>query len=487
MSDAAPLARVRLLDGRELLIGPDAARVGERVYVMSRIQEAWLLFLQPETIGLRMADVGLVEYSVARPGDGQVALEAIYRARPDLRRADAPAPALSAPPGYHAMPPVAAPQPWTAPMRADPEGGAGVFPAPPPGVYPYPTFQPRPAPRATPFPPQVTEAYGPEPERRYATLTPTPRRAGQLARATFRLVAQRFGPLLALTALVALLPNIALGGLSIAIAIISGQNPWAAEPNPLILQDTTSAQTVTPDIAQGLSVLALVAGLALAGWTAATLTVAARDVALGRPIAVFARAREGAQRLWPVISTLIITDVILLAIAIPGLGIALGMVLVVFQPPAGATPVTGESAIVVVALGIGLALATLALLAWIWPRVALATTAAALGLPAPFRTAWGLAQGGAWRILGALLLVGAVTTALVVPATFAQFYSSGLAALLFIPLAQLVSAPLNALVRTLALYDQRLRREGYALFLEEGVIPPETAAAPAPDQAAEPR
>ena len=486
MSDArAPLARVRLLDGRELVIEPDAARVGERVYLMSRIQEARLLFLQPETIGLRMADIGLVEYSVARPGDGQVALEAIYRARPDLRRADAAAPAPFAPPGYHATPPAAPPPPWPAPPQQD--GPAGVFPAPPPGVYVYPGAQPWPAPpRATPFPPQVMGAYGPEPERRYATLSPTPRRAGQLAGATFRLVALRFGPLLALAALVVLLPYVALGGLAIAVSVISGQNPWAGEPNPLTPLAAASAQA-TPDLAQALSLLALVAGLALAGWTVATLTVAARDVALGRPLAVFARAREGAQRLWPVISTLIITDIILLVIAIPGLGVALGMILVVLQPPVGTPPIPAGGAVAIIALAVCLALATLAALAWVWPRVALAPTAAALGLPAPFRTAWGLAQGGAWRILGALVLVGIVTTALTIPAALSQFWSSGLASLLIIPLAQLISAPLTALVRTLALYDQRLRREGYALFQQEGVIPPAPVGVAATDQAAEPR
>ncbi len=83
MSEAwTPLARVRLIDGRELVIAPDAARVGEQSFAIARIQEARLLFLRPETIGLRMADVGLVEYTVARPGDGQVALDAIYQLRP---------------------------------------------------------------------------------------------------------------------------------------------------------------------------------------------------------------------------------------------------------------------------------------------------------------------------------------------------------------------------------------------------------------------
>jgi hypothetical protein len=173
--------------------------------------------------------------------------------------------------------------------------------------------------------------------------------------------------------------------------------------------------------------------------------------------------------------------------------------MVVVQPPPGTPAISPTTAAVIITLAVALALSTLALLAWLWPRVALAPTAAALGLPAPFRTAWGLARGGAWRILGALLAVGVLTAALTIPATLAQFYSDGLAAVLLIPLAQLVSAPLSALVRTLALYDQRLRREHYALFLQEGITPPATPGAPdmpgssdAPDasprdRAAEPR
>jgi hypothetical protein len=127
---------------------------------------------------------------------------------------------------------------------------------------------------------------------------------------------------------------------------------------------------------------------------------------------------------------------------------------------------------VVIALASLTALLTLALLAWLWPRLALAPAAAALGIPAPIRTGWELARGGSWRIFLALLVVGGLTALLTGPATVAQFFSNGLAVLALIPLAQLVSAPLNALVRTLALYDQRLRREGYALFLAEGITPP---------------
>ncbi len=348
-----------------------------------------------------------------------------------------------------------------------------------------------------PFPPHVTEAYEPTPNQRYATLTPRPRGAGQLIGATFRLATRRFGPLFTLAIIAALLPNLALGALSVAISLLSGENPFAAAPDPLTtLQQamngqtpttTTSTAAATPAeaLAGLLALVALAASLLVAGWTVAALTVAARDATLGRPISVAGCAREGWRRLWPTLSTLIITNTMLLVVAIPGMGFSLGMILALVAPPAGTAPLPANEMAVAVALAAGTAAITLALLAWLWPRLAMAPAAAALGMPAPIRTAWSLARGGAWRILAALLAVGVVTTALTVPATLAQFYSNGLSVLALIPLAALIAAPLSALVRTLALYDQRLRREGYALFLQEGITPPARPAEHALDPATE--
>ncbi|HEU0028651.1 MAG TPA: hypothetical protein VFQ25_16205 [Ktedonobacterales bacterium] len=480
----APLARVRLIDGRELLIEPDAVRVGERTHLISWIEEARMLFLRPETIGLRMKDVGLVEYSVARPGDGQLALEAIYQLRPDLRRPDLPPPAPEAPPGYEITAP-APPEPFgPAGTGALPPVGRPAAPPPgafpPPGAYPYPLYPPPPPPGPEPFPPPVAQAYGPEPNRRYATLTPQPRGAARLIGATFRLAGRRFGPLFALALVVALLPNLALGGLTVAISLLSGEDPFVVTPNPLgaIWQAASGqapavAATPTDSLVGLLSLLSLVAGLIMTGWMVAALTLAARDAALGRPISVAGCAREGLRRLWPTLSALIITNVALLVVAFPGLVFSLGLVLAVVAPPVGAAPLPAGATPVAIVMAAGTALVTLALLAWLWPRLALAPTAAALGMFAPVRTGWTLARGGAGRIFAALLAVGVVTALFTAPAEFAQFYSTGLAALALIPIAQLIAAPLSALVRTLALYDQRLRREGYALFEREGIAPPD--------------
>ncbi len=494
MSDArTPLARIRLIDGRELMIGPDAARVGERTHLIARIEEARLLFLRPETIGLRMADVGLVEYTVERPGDGQVALEAIYQLRPDLRRPDLEPPAPFAPPGYQVLPPPP-PEPFGpgGPSVAQIEGVHVAPLAPPPGVLLPPRYPPL-ALGPEPFPPQIAQAYGPEPNRSSATLTPQPRGAAQLIGATFRLAARRFGPLFALALLTAFLPNLALGGLTVAISVLRGEDPFAVTPNVIAqMQQAASGQTSTTTTPNDglvglLALLALVASLVVSGWTVAALTVAARDAALGRPISVAGCAREGWRRIGATLSALIITTMLFSIVAIPGL-VALAMIVELTVPSGSAIPSMSPSVeVIIIVLAAGMMVVMLALLAWLWPRLALAPAAAALGMPTPIRTAWGLARGGAWRIFVALLAVGVVTTALTAPATLAQFYSNGLSALALIPLAQLFAAPLIALVRTLALYDQRLRREGYALFLHEGITPPATPDAVKPDAAAEPK
>lgn len=472
MSEArTPLARVRLIDGRELVIDPDAARVGERSYAIARIQEARLLFLRPETIGLRMADVGLVEYTVARPGDGRVALDAIYHLRPDLLRADLEPPAPSAPAGYQVTLPLP-PEPVAPLQPAYP--AAPYMPYAPPAAY-APPLPRRPDP--TPFPQQVVEVYGPEPGRRTATLTPQPRGAWRLVGDTFRLVGSRFGAFFALAIITGLLPTLALGALTVVVALLNHQDPFAATSLTQLqqaLQGQAPATTQASSTADLLTLVIVAANLVLEGWTVATLTVAAREGALGRRVPVGGSLREGWRRLWPTLSALVITSAALLLVAVPGLAFSATLIVSAFTPDAArVSPAIG---ITITGMGVVMLLVTLALLAWLWPRLALAPTAAALGSPAPIRGAWSLAAGGALRILIALVVIGALTGALDVSATGAQFFSNGLAMLVIAPLAQLIAAPLSAVVRTLAYYDQRLRREGYTLFLQEGVTPP--AAAP---------
>ncbi|HEY7848551.1 MAG TPA: hypothetical protein VIC27_00740 [Ktedonobacterales bacterium] len=483
-----PPTRAPLIDGRDLRIEGDGVHIGERFHPLAQIQEARLLFLRPETIGLTLAQIGQVEYSFARPGDGAAALETLYQLRPDLRRADAPAPAADAPAGYFApiAPPAPLGPPPVTPSNAPGQAGMpfGSFGAPRPGYPPTPPQMARPL-GPTPFPPQALAAFGPEPNRTYAELTPVPRKAGQLIGATFRLFGKRLGALLALALLVATLPAAVIALLNALATALSGVNPLAGAPNPLnnlqqILNGqaattpATTATTTTPlDTLIGLlSLAAVVLSLLVAAWSQAALTVGAREATLGRRVSARACAREGLTRLWPTLWALCFLYGMLGIVAIPGLGLALAFLLGPSEPGAAAQ-VTPQDAIVFFVIAGIIAVATLTLVAYLWTRFALYPTAAALGLPQPLRVSLSLTASGWWRVFWALFVVTLVAGLFIISAGVTQLLSVAVATVILAPLAQLIAGPLDALIRVGALYDQRLRREGYALFMQEGLAAPE--------------
>lgn len=485
----SPSLHVRLLDGRELRVETDGVHVGERTHPLGRIEEARLLFLRPETVGLRMSDVGLVEYSVARPGDGGAVLNAIYALRPELRRADAPPPIPDAPSSYSAIPSagevVAAP--------ASPAGGAaqpwaGGRPAGP--FYPPQPLTPVTPPGPTPFPAAVLEAYGPTPNRTHAELTPAPRSAGQLIGGAFRLYGRRFGALAGLALVVAVIPAILVGALNVVVSALSGENPLAGVPNPLAgLGQLTSGQlpaTTAPTATAAspvdnaialLSLLGLALALVVAAWSYAALAIGAREATLGRRPRIGYCARLGLSRLWATLWALIALYFMLGIIAVPGLGFALGVLFAPLQP--GAAAQLGSTGVVVaMALGVVIGVVTLVLLAYLWTRLALYPTAVALGMSQPIRVSLAYTTFGRWRVFWALLVVTVFASLFTIPANAAQLASLALATVILSPLAQLVAGPLGALIRVGTLYDQQLRREGYGLFLREGVVPPASGATP---------
>jgi hypothetical protein len=111
--------------------------------------------------------------------------------------------------------------------------------------------------------------------------------------------------------------------------------------------------------------------------------------------------------------------------------------------------------------------------AYLWTRFALYPTAAALGLPQPLRVSLSLTASGWWRVFWALFVVTLVAGLFIISASVTQLLSVAVATVILAPLAQLIAGPLDALIRVGALYDQRLRREGYALFMQEGLAAPE--------------
>lgn len=494
-----PPPQAPLIDGRDLRVADDGIHIGERFHPLGQIEEARLLFLRPETIALRLARIGQVEYSFARQGDGVATLEALYLLRPELRRADAPAPAAEAPADYFApvTPPAPPPQPTPSPY-------APYAPATPQGAQLGAPVRPGYAPQLTrptgpvPFPPQTLEAYGPEPNHTHLELTPVPRTAGELVGAAFRLFGKHLAQLVILALLVATLPSMALAALDALASALSGVNPLAGAPNPLIgLQQAMSGQTPTTTTTSAtatpldafiglLSLVVVMLTLLVAAWSQAALTTGARQALLGRPISPRACVREGFARLWPTLWALFFLYGILALIAIPGLGLALTFVLAPYTPGIS-NQLSGQDAMVFAILAGVLAAGTLMLVAYLWTRFALYPTAAALGLPQPLRLSLALTSFGWWRVFWALFVVTLATSLLFIPASAAQFISVAVAAIALGPLVQLVTGPLGALIRVSVLYDQRLRREGYGLFMQEGVVAPsnDPATPAAPEQSGE--
>ena len=178
-----PGVRVAARDGGELSVSPDGVRIGARHFPLERIQDARQVSPDPETIALRVAGFPLVEFRPARQGDGRLALEAIYRLRPDLRpvgfegpetlpagfpplptRPAQPLPFAQQYPGYAPMPPVGAGYP-------PPSYPSSGYPVEPPPGYPgmaRPGFPP-PQGRYMPYP------VAPSPNRLTGEVTPYPR------------------------------------------------------------------------------------------------------------------------------------------------------------------------------------------------------------------------------------------------------------------------------------------------------------------------
>ncbi len=484
-----PPTHARLIDGREFRVEADGAHVDERVHDFARMQEARLLFLRPETLGLRMSDVGQVEYSFANPGDGMAALEAIYQRLPELRRADTPPPAPEAPPNYFA--PVAPPEPTPAPSPIyTPDGrfGASPYGSPQPR-YPGSMSGMQPLPPAPiPFPQATLDAYGPTANTTYTELTPTPRTASQLMSNAFRLYGKRFSALFTLTLMVATLPMMLTALANVLLTWLGGDNPLAGTPSllPMLQQAlngqtptapaTTSATSTTP-LTTFISLAGLVVAvlsLLVVGWSQAALAVGAREATLGRPIDLRACAREGLSRAWATLMSLIVFYVLLFIVAAPGLGLALALALTPNVRTAGVHFTAADATGFYVAAGLIAAL-TLIFLAYIWTRFALYPIATALGMQQPLRRSLSLTAFGWWRMFSALLVVTLFTSLFTVSANLAEFVSVALSAVALAPLAQLIAGPVGSLVRVGILYDQRLRREGYALFQQEGITQPNGA------------
>jgi hypothetical protein len=436
----APEVSIPLRDGAELRVGPEGVRVGDQVFSLHALHDARLVSPEPETIALRLMDERLVEYQPARPGDAAVALEAIYRLRPDLR------PAGFAP--VHSLPP--------------------TFPPPQPTPFAPPSFYPTPA---AP-PPRYAPYFPPNPIALQPELTPNPRTFGQLLDAVFQLYFKHWTKWLALALCVGIWPGLLAGtALVVGLALV-GLDPSGGYLS-LILSPSSSVTTLTLNPLLGrdqLVLVGLVAGslvllLFFVPWQVATLGIAARAAVLGRPIKIGAALSGGLRRLLPVLGVYVL-EVLLFDVVF---GVVAAVAVLLTFALGGTLDRSSSSS---VALGAAAVLGILALalvmyvgIVYLGVRLALAPYAAATQRIGPARalgTSWRLTRGNFWRTLGVLFIVGLVISTLSNSVSVVQLVSIPAAFLVLLPLVLGLTMPLSTLAAVVVLYDLRLRREGYS-------------------------
>lgn len=485
----AALVAIPLRDGTELRVTPEGVRAGDRLYEIARIQDARQVSPDPVTIALRVSGAGMVEFQPARPEDATVALEAIFRLRPDIRPAGfEPAPAM--PPGFPPVPP-GAPYP--------PGPGYPIYsPYPPPGFppapgMPYPSVPP--AGYAPPYgPPAGPVAYGPSPNVTRGELTPYPRSFGETLSAIFQLYGKHFGAWLKLGFWVVLLPLVLLGAVQVAGDVIAGTNPFAVASvaatstvgsNSCTLQLpalTTGDPLVAGAFAGGMLILGLLAG----AWRTGAYAYGGRDAVLDRKPAAASSVGNGTRRYFPTFGATLLALVCSLVWVAPGavcLGLAVAGLNGANVCDSQTLVETHTTAAALDCIGFLLFIPGLIATIFFGVRLALAPFVAATEPAGPVRAlrrSWQLTRGNWWRMFFVLLIIvmliaiaiGLVTgIAAVLPAANLLVVS---------PLMWWLFTPLLELACVVLLMDARLRREGYAAVAQQDEAPVETSRQAAP-------
>lgn len=512
-SGGAPELAIPLRDGTELRVTPEGIGVGERTIAPESIQDARQVAPEPETIALRVAGAGLIEFQPARPGDGALALEAVYRLRPDLRppgfepRAPLPGGFPPAPPsgGFSGAPGYPPPLP---PYGALPPGSMAPPPPPPPPpgyMPPPPGYGAFPPPFPPPPPPgYYNPSYGRSGGVGNGELAPLPRTFGELLGAIFTLYGRRLWKLL----LVALLPAGIAAVLSGVVVVIFYQM-IGLDPFSGTLALVSSTQSLCTDPAtcvpglppisydQFFTDLGIIGGaLALSfifsAWQVGALGIAARDAVLGRPVRIGASLGGGLRRLVAVLFTSLLYSLILLAgvllvaalaaalffVGVLGAGISAGSA----NAPIVATAATVAGVLLVECL------AVIVIVLWSYyfqTRLGMAPYAAASERIGPFRAlglSWDLTRRNFWRTFGVLVIIGLVVGLVVGIAGQAGVVYPAIAYLVVVPLVQIFAAPLQAVMYVTLLYDLRVRREGYAAVAQQQAPSPAPPPATAPAQ-----
>ena len=482
----APPVSIPLRDGTQLSVTPAGIQLGAQFFELSRIQDARQVSPDPETFALRVAGAGLVEFQPTRPGDGTIALAALFRFRPDLRPAGFVGPTEGA--GYPPPPPPAIPYPPAPgyPPTFAPPPAYG----PPPGGYPPPPGYGY----APPVPPRAMY-YGPSPNSQQGELTPYPRTFGELLGAIFQLYGKHFRKWLTLGFWVILLPGILIGLAQAAVEMLLGVNtsatsipqtfPIGSNCLPVLPATLTHDLIIASIVAAG----GIVVSILISAWQTASFANAGREAVLGRPVPVGASLGRGARRLLPTLGTSIVVVLILLAVLAPGIT----CFVIFFAGLAGstsgnlcATTITTTSAatssasassgalLLVGCAGFLLFLAGSIFALFLEVRLVLAPVVAAterVGVGTALSRSWRLTHRSWWRTFGVLFVIGIVAALLVLAFSALAAVPLTVVAIIAIPLAQWFSAPLQELAYIVLLFDLRLRREGYAAVTQTAPVP----------------
>jgi hypothetical protein len=230
--------------------------------------------------------------------------------------------------------------------------------------------------------------------------------------------------------------------------------------------------SITPDqwllIAVGVVVGAILL-LLLSAWQIGALAIAARDCTLGRPVSIGAALRGGLRRLLPVLGTMVLVGLIVVAlfvllevVIVAMIGVMFGIL--AYTQARGGTPNAGVILLAVFG-GVLLYFVFLALYVYVLVRLGMAPYIAAADTVSPgraFGRSWSLVRGNWWRTFTPLLVlyfaVSFASGLLTTPGEFAPIF---VLFLILTPLVTALVAPLWALAYVVIYYDLRLRREGY--------------------------
>jgi hypothetical protein len=468
--EGSPVVVSPLRDGSELHIGPEGVQVGERLYALGSIQDARQVAPDPETIALRVAGTGLVEFQPARPGDGAVALDALFRLRPDLRHAGfEPAPTI---PGSF-LPPPLPPPPLTGQPYAPPP--APGYAPPPPGYAPY----------GYPPPP----GYFPmprNPNQDTPQLTPVPRDFGQTLAAIFTLYGTRWRTWLPLGLLVVVLPSLVTAAGGLLVTNVLGLQPFPVATStgsgtPFSASTCTMPTLFQPipgnaiALAVGVSVAFVLLGFLFGAWQTASLASSARDAIFGRQAHIGQYAIAGLRRLIPTLAASVLLTAIILLVMSPVVATTVGELysassISLCDSASVATGGLGTTT-VFACLTCTFALPCLAAAILFVTRLGLAPYVAATQDIGPLRAisaSWNLTRGNFWRTFFVLLVMGLLVFLVSAIGVSVGYTSTLIGDLIAVPLVQLLIAPLLALTYTTLLYDLRLRSEGYVAVMAEG-------------------